>query len=819
MKKTKLGFILVSLFAITNAAACNISFDKGGSSSSLKSVEDVSEDFTSSAGEDVSSNIEISSEDSNSSSVVDDADLISISFDRSSLSLMPGSTARLNVIYNPTNAAEKRVDLSSSNSNVASVDSNGLVTAGTTGNAVITATSKASSAIKATCSVSVIDNVILAGVDSKHEFVIFEQNKSVSSDNDNGFYDRNQKYKVGDDNNFNVKPALSVLDATTYQPVSASSWSHDFVITASLNGQDAGAEYFSVADARECNVKFTQAAVGKTFTISVAPGGVDTATAASFTRTLTVEVVDGYNVYNAKELGYFDTRPANSTDDAPTLEDNTSWQNKWPEFKVANNMDPNYQPAALILQNDIQVTTADLPSNFFYTAEKAAALNDAKSAGSLIDSTYLYERTTNTSITVDGNYFSLDLSKIPLVTRERCKTTEVGAVVSHAAAFKAVWGEDVRFQNINMSGNARNAVSDADKVYGGGFIFMKGAGSKKFTAYNIIATKFFITFMGEKPHYDYSYVTAFNLNKIKCYNNYNSFLYNWGSIISSTDTLYKSCGGPIVIQDHTSTDVYESFNGFIVDGYAPITNFNNCTLLNYVAGTEAWFQQFGATSLVPQIKSMSDLFGATGLPKSFVTNQAHEGKFYQALAGQGEQSFFNFVAFNKSGSAQGLTNSPACGTVNITEGSATNKLNYRQPDGSDPVVQAYIAYQANPTQETQQALIGTAMANGVTFNETYSDVEEKLTAYFTPLCAEHVMMRGLNDAGAPVFDFGNLFPLLSYDGVNSYLQTLATIVAEQQGGAPSPYAASNEQKAGMPSHCAIYFNGMMLVMGLTPYVA
>ena len=248
-------------------------------------------------------------------------------------------------------------------------------------------------------------------------------------------------------------------------------------------------------------------------------------------------------------------------------------------------------------------------------------------------------------------------------------------------------------------------------------------------------------------------------------------------------------------------------------------NFNNCQLVNYVAGTEAWFQQFNATALVPQIKSMSDLFGASGLPKSFVTNQAHEGKFYQALAAQGEQSFFNFVAFNKSGSAQGLTNSPACGTVNITEGEATNKLNYRQPDGTNPVAQAYIAYANNPSQETQQALIATAMANGITFAADYSDVEEKITAYLTPLCAEHAMMRGLNDAGAPVFDFGSAFPLLGYDGVNSYLQTLQTIVAEQSGGAPAMYAATNEQKAAIPSHCAIYFNGMMLVMGLTPYVA
>ena len=816
MKKGKLGFVLVSLFAITNAAACNISFEQGGSSSSLKSINDVSEDFSSNIDE--TSSVEEISSSSDDTSVIEDADLVSISLDSSSLTLMLGASATLNVIYNPTNAAEKRVSWSSSNANIVSVDSNGVITANATGSATVTATSLFSSSIKASCTISVVDNLVLSSVDAKHEFVLFEQNKSIDPNNDNGFYDRNQKYKVGDDNNFNVKPDITVLDADTYLPVDSSNWSHNFVITATLNGTTVGNEYFSVANARECDVKFTEAAVGKTFTISVAPGGVDSASAARFTRTITVEVVDGYNVYDAKELGYFDTRPANSTDDAPTLEDDTKWQNKWPEFKVANGMDPDLQPAALILQKNIKVTTADLPANFFYTAEKAAALDDNDAAGSLIDNTYLYERTTDTSITVDGNYFALDLSAIPLVTRERCKKTDVGAVVSHAAAFKAVWGEDVRFQNINMSGNARNAVSDEDKIYGGGFIFMKGAGSNSFTAYNIIATKFFITFMGEKPHYDYSYVTAFNLNKIKCYNNYNSFLYNWGSIISSTDCLYRSCGGPIVIQDHTSTDVYESENGMIVHGYAPTTNFTNCSLVNYVAGTEAWFQQFNATALVPQIKGMSDLFGASGLPKSFVVNQAHEGKFYQALAAQTQASFFNFVAFNKSGSAQGLTNSPACGTVNFVENGVTTKFNYRQPN-TDPVAQAYIAYVSNPSQETQQALAVAAMQNGVTFAADYSDFEAKLNAYLTALCTPHVMMRGLNNAGAPVFDFGGAFPLLGYDGVNSYLQELSTIVAEQQGGAPAMYAASAEQKAVMPNYCTIYFNGMMLVMGLTPYVA
>ena len=818
MKKGKIGLILVSLFAITNAASCNISFDQG-SSSSLKSVFDSSFDDNSnitSGGGDIDSSDASSS--SNDTSEPEDKTLVSISLDSASLTLMLGSTSTLTVRYNPANTDQTGVDWSSSNAAVASVDNNGLVTAKATGEATITATSKVKSSIKATCKVTVTDNVILASVDSKHEFVLFEQNKSVDPTNDNGFYDREQKYKVGDDNDFNVKPALTVLDAKTYTPVSASSWSHDFVITASLNGTDVGAEYFSVTDARECDIDFTDAAVGKTFVISVVPGGVDSARAATLKRTLTVEVVDGYNVYDPKELGYFDNRELNSTDDTPTLEGDVKWQNKWPEFKAANGLRVDYQPAALILQKDIKVTTADLPSNFFYTEAKANELGDPKAAGSLIDFTFLYARTTHTSVTIDGNYFSLDLSAIPLVVRERCKTTEVGAVVSHAAAFKANRGEDIKFQNINMSGNARNAVTDDDKIFGGGFIFVKGAGSKTFTAYNIIATKFFITFMGEKPHYEDSYVTAFNLNKVKCYNNYNSFLYNWGSMISSRDSLYRSCGGPIVIQDHTTTDTYETNNGLLIEGYAPTTNFTNCTLENYVAGTEAWFIQFGATAQVQNIKGVSDLLGATGLPKSYVVNQAHEGKFYQALAAQGQASFFNFIAFNKSGSAEGLTTMPACGTVNITNNDKTLTYNYRQP-AYDSVCQAYLAYSANPGEATQQALIAAAMAKGITFAPDYSDVEAKIGAYVTAVCTEHMTMRALNNAGAPVIDLGSAYDLLGYDGANSYLQNVATIAAMQQGGSPAPYQASADQLAATPDYMALYFSGMMLVLELKPYVA
>ena len=796
MKKSKISILLLSVLAVTSLASCNI---EQPSSSDSNSASDITSNSDSQGGENV--------------------DLVSISLNKTSTEIMVESTEQLTVTYNPANASDKAVTWESSNAVVASIDGNGLVTARSTGETTITVRATNNPSISATCNVKVVDNVIVSNVDAKHEFVLFDTNKAKSSSQNDGFYDRTQTYKVGDDNAFNVKPELTVLDAATYLPVSANKWNHDFDISVKLDGTVVGNDYYVVLDARSCDIKFTEAAVGKKFTVSVCPGGIPTERVTRFTKSIDVEVVDGYNVYNAKELGYFDTREANSTEDSFRMENGETWQCKWTEFKTANGMNPNLHPAALILQKDLKVTTADLPANFFYSAADAAAASDTAAAGSLHDWAYLYLHTTATDITLDGNYFELDLSEIPLVTREDHEDTPVGGVVSHAAAFKAIRGNEVKFQNINMSGNAKNATSDADKIYGGGFIFVKAAGCTSFNAYNMIATKFFITIMSERQHYQDSPKTVFDINYMKCFNNYNSFLYNWGATMNIKNSMFTNCGGPVIIQDHSDTKEYESNNGMVVLGNPSSTTFEDCIINNYVAGSEAWFQQFNATALVPQIKQLSDLLLATGLPKCFVTNEAHEGKAYQQLAAQQQASFFNFIVVNKSGSSQSVTAEPVCGTVKFIENNKTTTFDYRQPN-QDPVAQAYLAYSSNPTAETQQALIGIAMQNGVSFAPDFSDVEAKINEYLTNLCTPHVALRALNTAGAPVFDLGANFDLLGYDGANNYLQTLPTIISEMQAGtAPAVYPATNEQKANMPNQIALYYSGMMLVFGLTPYVA
>ena len=73
-----------------------------------------------------------------------------------SAELQVGNTMNLSVTVSPSNATNQSVNWSSSNSNVATVDSNGVVTAKGTGNATITATSADGTGIKRTCAVKVV---------------------------------------------------------------------------------------------------------------------------------------------------------------------------------------------------------------------------------------------------------------------------------------------------------------------------------------------------------------------------------------------------------------------------------------------------------------------------------------------------------------------------------------------------------------------------------------------------------------------------------------------------------------------------------------
>ena len=90
----------------------------------------------------------------------------SLTMNKSSASLSYTQTVQLSVTASPSGAANS-VTWSSSNTNIASVDANGLVTAGSTaGTATITATSTVATSIKATCTITVTQpsNVALTSI-------------------------------------------------------------------------------------------------------------------------------------------------------------------------------------------------------------------------------------------------------------------------------------------------------------------------------------------------------------------------------------------------------------------------------------------------------------------------------------------------------------------------------------------------------------------------------------------------------------------------------------------------------------------------------
>ena len=88
-----------------------------------------------------------------------------VTLEPTSLTLFTGDTATLTATVQPENATNKAVNWSSSDEDVATVDTNGKVTAVKEGTAAITATAEDDSNISATCMVTVIDKTYTISAD------------------------------------------------------------------------------------------------------------------------------------------------------------------------------------------------------------------------------------------------------------------------------------------------------------------------------------------------------------------------------------------------------------------------------------------------------------------------------------------------------------------------------------------------------------------------------------------------------------------------------------------------------------------------------
>ncbi len=471
-------------------------------------------------------------------------------------------------------------------------------------------------------------------------FVVYNANKALKDNKNTEFFDLTQNYFVGDDNPWSFKPDTSFikinLTTNVITPVEVSEWEYDITLEVLVENAfvKADSSFVDAIDTKAVTVNFSEKAIGHSFRISCCPQKLTEKQAqnkAKFTVSFEFDVIDGYNCYFASDLAYLDNRASSTAEGAA-----------WDSYRTEHKIDTSINPQAIIFQRNISLTKKDLPGLFFYSESDLSKTDSdyERTLGSLKDYYSIYQRNLakDEKFLFEGNYFTLDTSSIPVVTRESGNITAEGEVISHATVirYSGEMSGDVTMKDLNFIGNAPKVE---DTLKSGGLIVLKVEGPK-FLAYNNITICTFIAYF---PNYT---LAKFTMDKCKAYDSFNSFIYNWGS----PDVEVFNCemigaGGPVIIQDHVDA---KNADG----GRVGSTIIKNSKLASYVTGSEGWFSVVHASAIMPLVKSMDALFNPFG--RSFLKTNKDKTLTY-----------LNAISVNKSGSTQGLTKEKIKGNITI----------------------------------------------------------------------------------------------------------------------------------------------------------
>ena len=488
--------------------------------------------------------------------------------------------------------------------------------------------------------------------ENKATFTAFENNKKEQVNKKDEFMLRDNKfYQVGDDNSFNFKPQLATIsypsdDFTNYHITYNVDWSYNVTLSIYENNEyttlTAENEYVESLDADACNIDFSDAAVGKQIKISVSPKNLTNKQMneleTKWTRNYIIEVVDGYNVYSAKELGYIN----NSTSALPQIGSIApeSAKTVWDRFKEANGLELNYYPSSLIMHTDLSITKNDIPSEYFYSKSEVSESDSDydRVIGSYKDNASVYYRNLsgNQTFRLEGNFFKLDASQFPTLVRSWNEITPADKIVSHAQLFYfySNTGNVAEIQNIKLDGNAPRSELES---LGGGIIMCKTEGVN-FTITNAITIRWYISYHHDYAHYGEQ--PLYTVNYCRSYDNFTGFVYNWGARILINNSEFIQSGGPAILQDYVPKEKDWVNNVHHISS----TIVNNTVIENYVAGNEGWFNMHDAVAIIPSIKALDTFLNPMG--KTFLK---------KGLSGE---LYMNMICVNKDGGAEGPTSNP-----------------------------------------------------------------------------------------------------------------------------------------------------------------
>ena len=555
----------------------------------------------------------------------------SITLDKTSVTLFLDDTATL--VPTVANGGGD-VTWSSSNDAVASVV-NGVVTANSKGTATITATYSGKTA---TCTVSVHNFSDKYGLEVQENTNIKDFKNNVNSTEFRG--ETEKVLNVGDDNPFVMKPTLKILDLETFDELPESVWTYDYEFKLEKWNGEAYAEVteeFGTFDAKNCTFDFNDAAVGNQFKLTVMPGGLSAEEEAdpANSKSVEVKVKDGYNVYTENELAYFND--VNFLDENRQGNHPTNVNDAWKQFRTSHGLLENYVAHGIYLQRTLQITRANMPDVFFYTAAETGG-ND-EWVGKMKDCSDIYCHYAD-GFEFNGNYFHIDTTQVPLAIDD----PGLGYTdnVSHSTLFKISYHgtnaerteKEVFLGHCSYFGNGLRGEDEANSM---GLIFFKI--QNKIYDNNTLVKATFDQFNIKGAVI--SFFSEYNETKMIVKNSdvqegYSNGFYLWtNGTVEIENSLFRNFGGPVFITDG---DTARTVNGF------KITCDEATVFDNWVSGNEPWFahtKDGGPQAAIPQIQGLNgyvqNISQAFGTPRTFLKPVETD---------EGTVNFMNFIIIN-----------------------------------------------------------------------------------------------------------------------------------------------------------------------------
>lgn len=511
--------------------------------------------------------------------------------------------------------------------------------------------------------------------------------------NANEFTITTEPYRVGDDNNFVFTQTIQVWDKVTASP-GTDMTRYPALITVSI--VEGGAKRLLSGDELDAYVKidninhtfdFTDAAVGKTFYLTTCPF---VAQDAKYTASLTVTVVDAYNVYEAWELNLMTN--ANSRDIAQYGQTNKTQVQLVDEFLATKGATRPAKLAGFVLHNTLTVKKSDVPQGYFYTY---MATQGTQYAGNQVEHLYdhfsIFGRTlsaSNPNFTFYGNYNTLYTYNLPIVAEpghagntvdDPNSSSELFAFITEHNAYNYA-NDYTRYEsntyNANYNFNNLHARVENIRLFGDDPYDTDASNSEKhkrsliaiknfqnvLDMYNVKTQAYMLTLVADGDNqlvnidkcrfYDgwQNHLYVYNINHI--YSNVNDQPYanHQPIVINITDSTLTKCGGPVIISDFGSVgETRNSKSGGTVNVNA------HSTLWSYVLGTETWFEVNKVAPLATQLLGAGDLLayhasvaGCTAKVKSYVKNDVFDGDFANIIfVNRGPRGSFNYTGHGK----------------------------------------------------------------------------------------------------------------------------------------------------------------------------